>query len=140
MKKSLMSLALLFSLSVPLLSLTKASALFEGSSEVACEGIQLTDTASDCSEEPTKVNSALETVVDIFSFVVGVVAVIMIIIGGLKYVTSTGDAGSAASARNTIIYAVVGLVVVVLAQFIVKFTVNKTAQGSKPETTESTEQ
>jgi hypothetical protein len=35
---------------------------------------------------------------------------------------------------------VVGLVVVVLAQFIVKFTVNKTAQGSKPETTESTEQ
>jgi hypothetical protein len=102
--------------------------LFDGSSQLACEGIQIdADNPTDCSEEPTKINSALELAVNLFSLVVGVVAVIMIIVGGLKYVTSNGDSSSISSAKNTIIYAVVGLVIVVLAQAIVRFTVNKTA-------------
>lgn len=62
-----------------------------------------------------------QTIVNIFTLVVGVISVIMIIIGGLKYITSTGDAGKVDSAKNTILYAVVGLVIVVLAQVIVRF-------------------
>jgi hypothetical protein len=58
--------------------------------------------------------------------VVGVIAVIMIIIGGLKYVTSGGDSSAVGSAKNTIIYALVGLVVVALAQALVKFVLAKT--------------
>jgi hypothetical protein len=56
---------------------------------------------------------------------VGFVAVIMIIIGGLKYVTYSGDSSNINSAKNTILYAVVGLVVVALAQIIVKFVLAK---------------
>ncbi len=49
----------------------------------------------------------------------------MIIIGGFKYVTSTGDSASISSAKNTILYALVGLAVVSLAQVLVHFVLNK---------------
>ena len=68
-----------------------------------------------------KINSIIETIVNIFSVLVGV----MIILGGLKYITSGGDSAKITSAKNTIIYALIGLVVVALAQFIVKFVLGK---------------
>ena len=71
------------------------------------------------------VDSTIQTVINILSLVGGVIAVIMIIIGGIRYVTSSGDSGSTASARNTIIYALVGLVIIALAQVIVQFTVGR---------------
>ena len=73
----------------------------------------------------TNINSIIKTVINIFSIIVGVVAVIMIIIGGLRYITSGGDSGNVSGAKNTIIYAIIGLVVVALAQFIVQFVLNK---------------
>ncbi len=45
----------------------------------------------------------------------------MIIIGGLKYITSAGESSNVTSAKNTIMYAIIGLVIVALAQFIVRF-------------------
>lgn len=79
------------------------------------------------------VTKLIKLVVNIFSLIVGVVAVIMIIIGGLKYITSGGDSGNITGAKNTILYAVIGLVVVALAQFIVRFVltrVGSTVQGN----------
>ncbi len=67
------------------------------------------------------VNNTVNLIINIFSWVVGVVSVIMIIWGGFKYITSGGDAGSVTSAKNTILYAIVGLIIVALAQVIVKF-------------------
>lgn len=72
-----------------------------------------------------KANEIIKTVINIFSLVVGIVSVIMIIFGGLKYITSGGDSNNVSSAKNTIIYAVIGLVIVALAQFIVQFVLNK---------------
>jgi hypothetical protein len=54
----------------------------------------------------------------------------MIIIGGLKYITSSGDSNNITSAKNTILYAIIGLVVVALAQFIVKFVLGKATNNS----------
>ena len=51
----------------------------------------------------------------------------MIMVGGLKYMTSQGDSANVASAKNTILYAVIGLVVVALAQVIVKFVLDRFA-------------
>lgn len=67
------------------------------------------------------VQEIVTLVVNIFSIVVGIIAVIMIIWGGLKYITSGGDSTKITSAKNTIIYAIIGLVIVALAQFIVRF-------------------
>lgn len=72
-----------------------------------------------------RVNSLIATVINIFSLIVGIVAVIMIIIGGLKYITSSGDSNNITSAKNTILYAIIGLIVVALAQFVVKFVLAK---------------
>lgn len=60
-------------------------------------------------------------VVNFLSVIVGVVAVIMIIVGGFRYITSGGDSGNVSGAKNTLIYAIVGLIIVALAQFIVNF-------------------
>ena len=66
-------------------------------------------------------DSVIATVVNVMSLMVAIVSVIMIIFAGFKFVTSTGDSGKTSSARSTIIYAIVGLVIVALAQAIVRF-------------------
>ena len=84
-----------------------------------------------------RVDQIVKQIINIMSLVVGVVAVIMIIIGGFKYVTSGGDSGNVSGAKNTILYAVVGLVVVALAQVIVRFVVDRaTLTGSGSTTTD----
>jgi cytochrome bd-type quinol oxidase subunit 2 len=88
-----------------------------------------TDCPIDASGTGDRLNHILTLVVNIFSLIVGVVAVIMIIIGGLRYITSGGESSNVSTAKNTIIYAIVGLVVVALAQFLVHFVLAK-VQGS----------
>lgn len=65
----------------------------------------------------TRVNTAINVVLG----VIGVVAVVMIIIGGIQFVTSQGDAAKTTKARNTMLYSIVGLVVALLAFAIVNF-------------------
>lgn len=69
-------------------------------------------------------NSMIARVVDTLLFILGAVAVIMIIIGAFRYVTSGGDSGAITAAKNTILYAVIGLVVAILAYAIVNFVVS----------------
>ena len=71
-------------------------------------------------------------VVNILSVVVGVVAVIMIIYGGLRYVTSGGESGNVSSAKNTLLFAIVGLVIVALAQIIVRWVIGTTTKIAAP--------
>jgi hypothetical protein len=73
----------------------------------------------------TRVNDLITDAINLFSIIVGIVAVIMIIVGGFKYITSGGDSGNITSAKNTIIYAVIGLIIVALAQFLVQFVLDK---------------
>lgn len=74
------------------------------------------------------VQNLVTKVLNIFSWIVGVVSVIMIIFGGFKYITSGGDAGGVTGAKNTILYAIVGLVIVALAQVIVRFVIGTVAK------------
>ena len=62
----------------------------------------------------------VSTVVNILLWAVGAVAVIMIVWGGFRYITSAGDTGKLTAARNTIVYSVVGLIVAILAYAIVR--------------------
>jgi hypothetical protein len=88
-------------------------------------GTNTTDPNGATGNAGDRVNNIIKTVINIFSLIVGIVAVIMIIIGGLKYITSGGDSGNVTGAKNTILYAIVGLIVVALAQIIVKFVLEK---------------
>jgi hypothetical protein len=69
----------------------------------------------------SNVNQTIKSIINVLSVAVGVVAVIMIIIGGFRYVTSGGKQESVAGAKSTILYAVVGLMVAALAQVIIRF-------------------
>ncbi|MDO4684870.1 MAG: hypothetical protein Q4B06_04185 [Candidatus Saccharibacteria bacterium] len=66
----------------------------------------------------------IKSVINMMLFIAGAVAVIMIIIGGIRFVTSNGDASSVTAARHTILYAVIGLIVIILAYAIVNFVVS----------------
>ena len=65
--------------------------------------------------------STLTTIINVVVGVVGFVAVAMIVMGGISFATSQGDASKTTKARNTILYGVVGLVVALLAFAIVNF-------------------
>jgi hypothetical protein len=71
-------------------------------------------------------------IVNIFSLIVGVAAVIMIIVGGFRYITSGGDSTKVGGAKNTLIYAIVGLIIVALAQAIVHFVLNNATTANNP--------
>jgi len=74
---------------------------------------------------PDDLNSTVANIINLLSIAVGVVAVIMIIVGGFRYITSGGKQESITSAKNTLLYAIIGLIIVALAQVIVQFVLNK---------------
>jgi hypothetical protein len=124
---SLLSIATLIAvpLGVPALAAADGGTNIQSS---LCGGATLTvDGTGNCADDTssTKLDTFIKDLVDVFSVIVGVVAVIMIIFGGFRYITSGGDSNNISGAKNTIIYAVIGLVVVALAQFIVQFVLNK---------------
>jgi hypothetical protein len=72
----------------------------------------------------------IKTIVNVMLFLLGAIAVIMIIIGGIRYATSNGDASATKAAKDTVLYAVIGLVVAILAYAIVGFIVNTAFKSS----------
>ena len=63
--------------------------------------------------------SIAKTVVNTMLFIVGILAVIMIIFAGIRYITAHGDKGQVESAKNTLIYSIVGLVIAIIAYALV---------------------
>lgn len=94
-----------------------------GSSSSVCKDGGSTQTASDNALYGP--NGALTKVTNILAAVVGIIAVIIIIVSGIEYMRSEGDSNKVQSAKNTIIYAAVGLAVVVLARTIIIFVVTR---------------
>ncbi len=95
----------------------------------ACDTSNLSiSTGADCArgnEQPADLfggnNSIFGRVTNILLFLVGAISVIMLIIGGIRYVISGGDQAQVTAAKNTILYAIVGIVVAFLAYAAVNF-------------------
>ncbi|HZP55293.1 MAG TPA: pilin [Candidatus Saccharimonadales bacterium] len=90
--------------------------------------LDVTCTNKDTTGAGDQVNTFVGRALNLLSIVVGVAAVIMIIVGGFRYVASGGKSESVSGAKNMIMYALIGLVIVALAQIIVRFVLNKTVQ------------
>lgn len=69
----------------------------------------------------SSVPKVITNMINLLLFVAGAIAALMIVIGGFRYVASNGDSGSASKARDTILYAAIGLVVASLAYVLVNF-------------------
>jgi hypothetical protein len=70
------------------------------------------------------VSGIFTQVTNILLFLIGVLSVIILIFGGLRYVISGGNSSAVTAAKNTILYAIVGLIVAILAYAIVNFVIN----------------
>lgn len=104
-----------------------ASRVAEGatkSSPSGSDGISCSSTGVDDSA----ITNLARRIVTTFSIIVGAASVIMIIYGGFRYIISGGESGRVGAAKTSLIYAVVGLVIVALAQLIIHFVLNQTNQ------------
>ncbi len=68
-------------------------------------------------------------------YIVGILSVVMLVWGGLRYIMSGGDSKKVTDAKNTILYAILGLIISFLAYAIVNFVLNSIAPASEPEST-----
>ena len=93
--------------------------------DAACEGITAIGGTCEEASSNNSVANLLKQITNILLFLVGAVSAIMIIVGGLRFIFSNGDAQQAANARNTVLYSVVGVVVAASAYGIINFVVSR---------------
>ena len=141
LKNKLLILASVFLFAMPMaapaLAATNCDSGVSGGSDCiqgglcnGAQGLSVTPGTTNCTEQDSGLQGTVKTVINVLSVVVGIVAVIMIIIGGFRYVTSGGKQESVTGAKNTILYAVIGLVIVALAQVIVRFVLTRTTNST----------
>lgn len=133
-KNIILTLTTASALMVPFTSLALVQVHAQGATPDAintglCDGVKAATGGTTCDEDATNPNgtvtSVIRKIINLFSLIVGAVSVIMIIYGGFKYITSGGNDGNVSGAKNTILYAVIGLIIVALAQVIVRFILTK---------------
>lgn len=92
-----------------------AITLREGAEAARCDG---------CPADLFGDKGAFKQVTNTILYIVGIIAVIMLIIGGIKYVISGGDSKKVTDAKNTILYAIIGLIIAFLSYAIVNFVIS----------------
>jgi len=97
----------------------------QSAKQAVCEGAGLAGASCAPPAGTPTIDTTIASVINVLSIIVGVAAVIIIIVAGLKYVLSSGDSAKVNSAKDTILFAVVGLIIVALAQVIVRFVLSK---------------
>ena len=111
-----------------------------GFSNVNAVSLQEGAEAARCEECPRDLfgdTGVFRQITDTILYIVGIIAVVMLIWGGIRYVVSGGDAKKVTDAKNTILYAIIGLVISFLAYAIVRFVVNALPSETNKNTTES---
>lgn len=94
-----------------------------GSIEDQCSDPELASSAV-CQSKGDNAGSLIKTVIDTLLFITGILSGLMVIIGGILYTISSGDQANVTKAKNTITYALVGLVVSLAAFAIVNWVFN----------------
>ena len=132
LKRLITPAVILIGLAAPLAAPAIVSADIQSSLCGSAQDLSVNST-KDCTTtggSESRFQEILATVINIFSVIVGIVAVIMIIFGGFKYITSAGNQENIKTAKTTIIYALVGLIIVALAQVIVRFVLREATTDS----------
>ena len=131
MKKILKTILpiLIIGVAVVMLASGNVSALTlqEGAEAARCDG---------CPADLFGDTGVFKQVTNTILYIVGIIAVIMLIIGGIRYVTSGGDSKKVTDAKNTVLYAIIGLVIAFLAFAIVNFVISAlpNSENEKKET------
>ncbi len=94
---------------------TSALTLQEGAQAAQCDG---------CPSDLFGDTGVFRQVTTTILYIVGIIAAIMLIIGGIRYVVSGGDSKKVTDAKNTVLYAIIGLIICFLAFAIVNFVIS----------------
>lgn len=109
---------------LPAVPALAATDVFQG----ACSGTGSSNSAA-CQakgDDPlTGPNGIITRATRLVGYITGVAAIIIMIVGGFMYVTSDGDSSKISNAKNTVIYAFVGLIIVIAAQAIIVFILSR---------------
>jgi hypothetical protein len=132
MKRILLSITVILALLVPIMLITQtsnAADINQGNSNITpiCNGVTNSAYCQDANNPTNRIygkDGVIVTTSYIIAGIAGVAAVIMIVIGGIRFMVSGGDPSSVASARNSIIFALVGLVVIAAAESIFLFVIH----------------
>ncbi|MBR5939128.1 hypothetical protein IKZ77_01070 [Candidatus Saccharibacteria bacterium] len=120
--KLILAIAMVGVVSLTGLSSVSALTLQEGAEAARCDG---------CPENLFGNAGVFKQVTNTVLYIVGIIAVIMLIIGGIKYVVSGGDSKKVTDAKNTILYAIIGLIIAFLAFAIVNFVISALPSSDK---------
>ena len=120
--KLFLAIAMAGMVSLTGLSSVSALTLQEGAEAARCDG---------CPEDLFGNAGVFKQVTNTILYIVGIIAVIMLIIGGIKYVISGGDSKKVTDAKNTVLYAIIGLVIAFLAFAIVNFVISALPSSDK---------
>lgn len=119
MKKLLIVLVTFMTLGLTGAALLGSPDVYASAQGQVCSGI------GGCDESPTQITNTVRNVVNVLSAIIGVVTVIVMVVAGFRFVTSGGDSSKVAGAKNTMIYAIVGLILVLLSQSLVRFVLQR---------------
>lgn len=119
-KQLVLSLTLALGLGAALVPVPQAGAI-----NVVQQSCKASPGQAICKSKSDDALQMIKTALNTVLMVLGIVAVIMIIIGAFRYVTSAGEAKNIQSAKDTIMYAIIGLVVAILAFAVVNFVVGQ---------------
>lgn len=129
MKRFLIIALVFLGIGVMAVALGDQTVLADTPKNEVCKAISASPSGGVCDDGSGKtITGVLRSVVNVLSAVAGVLAVIMIIVAGIKYTTSGGDSGKIASAKTTMVYAIVGVVVAALSQALVRAVLNRIVQ------------
>lgn len=87
----------------------------------ACQGVQAAGGACNGSD----LLASFGTVANVLIFIIGAIAVLMVIVGALRYVLSGGDAAGIKNARDTILYSLIGVAVAMISYALVQFVIGR---------------
>ncbi len=102
-------------------AITSSAVLAQSSAQKGVDIAVATDNRTDLFGD----GSVFQRITNTLLFLVGAISVIMLIVGGIRYIISSGDQNQVTGAKNTIMYAIVGIIVAVMAWGIVNFVLTK---------------
>lgn len=125
-------MAVLFALILAVIGITLSGDLAAAACDVSNPSVSSGAECARGNGQPTQLvgdGGVFNRITSILLFIVGAVAVIMLIFGGIRYIVSGGDQANVTAAKNTILYAIIGIIVALLAYAAVKFVTSSLLAG-----------